>query len=91
MTLRHKTYYPLPILAKEQVPFCRYCNILIGKLVQKVQSQAIKKTGNHGIGTTNPSAKLEVVGNINATGNVKLSSTGYIHSGGDVIIRLGTA
>jgi len=47
--------------------------------------------GNLGIGTTNPSAKLEVVGNINATGNVKLSSTGYIHSGGDVIIRLGTA
>ena len=47
--------------------------------------------GNLGIGTTNPSAKLEVVGNINATGNIKLSSTGYIHSGGNVIIRLGTA
>jgi len=30
---------------------------------------------NLGIGTTSPSAKLEVVGNINATGNVKLSST----------------
>jgi len=47
--------------------------------------------GNLGIGTTSPSAKLEVVGNINATGNVKLSSTGYIHSGGNVIVRLGTA
>jgi len=50
-----------------------------------------KIISNLGIGTTNPSAKLEVVGNINATGNVKLSSTGYIHSGGNVIVRLGTA
>jgi len=30
-------------------------------------------------------------GNIVGSGNIKLSSTGYIHSGGDVIIRLGTA
>ena len=34
---------------------------------------------------------LAVDGNIVGAGNVKLSSTGYIHSGGNVIIRLGTA
>ena len=59
-----------------------------GALTEQVR---ITSSGNVGIGTTNPSAKLEVVGNINAAGNVKLSSTGYIHSGGNVIIRLGTA
>ncbi|MDD5086168.1 MAG: hypothetical protein PHV16_00260 [Candidatus Nanoarchaeia archaeon] len=40
--------------------------------------------GNVGINTTEPTDTLEV------NGNIKINETGYIHSGGDVIIRLGS-
>jgi len=65
----------------------------------------ILDNGNLGIGTTGPDTELHVkgglcvdtddactdpgAGNLTVADSIQLSSTGAIHSGGDVIIRLG--
>jgi hypothetical protein len=44
----------------------------------------IGQTGNVGIGTTTPSAKLDVAGNTNITGNITVTGTGNINATGTI-------
>ena len=43
---------------------------------------SITNTGNVGIGTTSPSEKLDVSGNINVDGHIEFFNSGYITNGG---------
>lgn len=53
------------------------------------EKMTIKETGEVGIGTTTPTSKLHVIGDINATGNITSGNSTIILDGNNNVIKLG--